>query len=237
MIERTELGDRHAVEQVALIEAELDVLQDLEVPPVENLPSLRRVSQSRRYPVWRVAHPFVEGTAIRLIVWFPPERPAEVVIVLFGADKAQMGDVSTTASDLEPTQRSTASCTAKQRRNTAMSDKTTFVGPERATQKRARARAVPGVAQRAAQVRAEIAETDGAYADSLAAIRHAADLTQVALTQQMGVPQTVVSRLERQHDMLLSTLNSYLRAAGERPRVIVTINGHDVELDLATLGE
>jgi hypothetical protein len=30
---------------------------------------------------------------LRLIVWFPPERPGEVVIVLFGADKAQMGDV------------------------------------------------------------------------------------------------------------------------------------------------
>ena len=93
MVERAELSDRHAFEQVALIEAELDVLQDLEVPPTENVPSLRRVSQSRRYPVWRVAHPFVEGAAIRLIVWFPPERQGEVVIVLFGADKAQMGDV------------------------------------------------------------------------------------------------------------------------------------------------
>jgi hypothetical protein len=30
---------------------------------------------------------------VRLIVWFPPERPGEVVVVLFGADKARMGDV------------------------------------------------------------------------------------------------------------------------------------------------
>ena len=40
-----------------------------------------------------MAHPFVDGTALRLIVWFPPERPGEVVIVLFAADKAQRGDV------------------------------------------------------------------------------------------------------------------------------------------------
>ena len=38
-------------------------------------------------------HPFVAGIAMRLIAWFPPDRPGEVVIVLFGADKAQMGDV------------------------------------------------------------------------------------------------------------------------------------------------
>jgi hypothetical protein len=53
----------------------------------------------------------------------------------------------------------------------------------------------------------------------------------------MGVAQTVVSRLERQHDMLLSTLSSYLRAAGEHPRVVVTINGQDVELDLEALAK
>jgi predicted transcriptional regulator len=69
----------------------------------------------------------------------------------------------------------------------------------------------------------------------LAAIRRAADLTQVALAEQMGVPQTVVSRLERQHDMLLSTLSDYLKAAGEHPRVVVTIHGRDVELDLESV--
>ena len=80
-----------------------------------------------------------------------------------------------------------------------------------------------------------MAETDRVYVESLAAIRKAADLTQVALATQMGVPQTVVSRIERQHDMLLSTLSGYLKAAGDHPRVVVTINGQDVELDLATL--
>src|SRR5665647_654832 len=52
---------------------------------------------------------------------------------------------------------------------------------------------------------------------------------------QMGVAQSEISRIEKRHDMLLSTLTSYLSAAGENPRVVVTVNGKDVELDLTTL--
>ena len=51
----------------------------------------------------------------------------------------------------------------------------------------------------------------------------------------MGVAQTVISRLERQHDMLLSTLTQYLTAAGDHPRIVVTVDGQDIELDLANL--
>jgi hypothetical protein len=57
----------------------LGVLQDLRAAPEANTPTLRRVSQSRRHQVWRLAHSFVHGAAIRLIVWFPPDRPGEVV--------------------------------------------------------------------------------------------------------------------------------------------------------------
>jgi hypothetical protein len=93
LTERAEAGDVSALEHLGLVDAELGVLQDLDAEPVVNTPTLRRVSQSRKYEVWRVAHPFVAGTAMRLIVWFPPGRPGQAVIVLFGADKAQMGDV------------------------------------------------------------------------------------------------------------------------------------------------
>ena len=41
-------------------------------------------------------------------------------------------------------------------------------------------------------------------------------------------------RIEIRPDMLLSTLASYLAAAGERPRVVVTIAGHDIEVDLTS---
>lgn len=93
LIERALAGDGRSLEQLALVDAELGVLQDLQAVPEASTPTLRRVSQSRRYQVWRLAHPFVRGVAIRLIVWFPPDRPGGVVVVLFGADKARMGDV------------------------------------------------------------------------------------------------------------------------------------------------
>ena len=57
----------------------------------ETAAALARVRQSGRYQVWRISHPFRDSIAIRLIVWFPPDAPP--VIVLFGNDKAQMGDV------------------------------------------------------------------------------------------------------------------------------------------------
>lgn len=112
---------------------------------------------------------------------------------------------------------------------------TTFVGPKAAAAKIAKIREIPGVAEAAEQVRADMAEADHRYAENLAAIRKAAELTQVALAEQMGVPQSVVSRIERQNDMLLSTLTGYLIAAGEHPRVVITVNGQDVELDLTAL--
>jgi hypothetical protein len=93
LIERAEVGGERSVEQLGLVNAELGVLQDLAAAPEVDTPTLRRVSRSRRHRVWRVAHPFVQGIAVRLIVWFPPDGPGEVVVVLFAADKARMGDV------------------------------------------------------------------------------------------------------------------------------------------------
>lgn len=88
---QVEAGLTRAQVQLDLVNAQLEYLQDLKEPPTEDTPTLRRVRQSRKYQVWRLSHPFRDGIAIRLIVWFPPEAPP--VIVLFGNDKAQMGDV------------------------------------------------------------------------------------------------------------------------------------------------
>ncbi|MDR1999545.1 MAG: helix-turn-helix domain-containing protein [Frankiaceae bacterium] len=112
-----------------------------------------------------------------------------------------------------------------------------FVGPDRAAEKIARARAIPGIAEESAAIQARMAEEDTRYAQGLAEIRRAASLTQTDLAAQMGVPQTAVSRIERRSDMLLSTLTSYLQAAGEHPRIIVTIDGRDIALDLAALAK
>lgn len=60
--------------------------------PLEDRPDLKRVRQSKKFPVWRTAHPFDAQIALRLICWFPPGS-SSVVVALFAADKARMGDV------------------------------------------------------------------------------------------------------------------------------------------------
>ncbi len=48
--------------------------------------------QSRRYELWRVSHAFHPTLAVRLICWFPAGT-GTVVVALFAADKAKLGDV------------------------------------------------------------------------------------------------------------------------------------------------
>lgn len=86
-----EQGDVEARMLLALVDAELAFLMDLDDAPADDTPTLKRVRQSRGYPVWRVAHPFREKFAVRIIVWFP--HGGRAVVALFGANKARMGDV------------------------------------------------------------------------------------------------------------------------------------------------
>ncbi|WP_040454377.1 helix-turn-helix domain-containing protein [Kribbella catacumbae] len=91
----------------------------------------------------------------------------------------------------------------------------------------------PEVAAAVAEVEVEAREMDRVYAANLATIRRAGALTQVEVAAKLGVGQAVVSRLERRHDMLLSTLADYLHATGaEQPRIVAILNGVEVELDL-----
>ena len=94
----------------------------------------------------------------------------------------------------------------------------------------------PDIAEGVAQVRADMAEADRTYAMGLAALRQAAELTQVELARRLGVTQAAISRIEQPHDLLLSTLNAYLGAIGGRASVIVTFaDGHEAILDLSQL--
>ncbi|MGY4771360.1 helix-turn-helix domain-containing protein [Kribbella sp. CWNU-51] len=91
----------------------------------------------------------------------------------------------------------------------------------------------PEIAGGVAEVEVEAREMDRVYAENLAMIRRASDLTQVEVAEKLGVGQAVVSRLERRSDMLLSTLADYLHATGaEHPRIVAVLNGMEVELDL-----
>ena len=114
-----------------------------------------------------------------------------------------------------------------------MSKRTSFV---RGNEQLDRLLDAPDTAADVAEARSEIREMDRAHAMSLAMIRKAGDLTQIEVAERLGVGQGSVSRLEGRDDMLLSTLFDYLSAAGaEAARIVVTINGQEVDLDLATL--
>ena len=79
----------------------------------------------------------------------------------------------------------------------------------------------PDIADGVARVRAGMAEADRTYAMGLAALRQAAELTQVELARRLGVTQAAISRIEQPHDLLLSTRNAYLgghRRPGQRHR-------------------
>jgi DNA-binding transcriptional regulator YiaG len=94
----------------------------------------------------------------------------------------------------------------------------------------------PDIAAEVAQVRAGMAEADRTYAMGLAALRQAAELTQVELARRMGVTQAAISRMEQPHDLLLSTLNAYLQAIGGTARMVVSFaDGHEATLNLSEL--
>lgn len=114
-----------------------------------------------------------------------------------------------------------------------MSEDVTFIrGNERIERLAER----PDLAEDVARVRRDMEDADRTYAMGLAALRKAADLTQVELARKLGVSQAAVSRIEQPHDLLLSTLNAYLQAVGGHARVIVQFaDGHEVDLDLSEL--
>ena len=91
---RVEKGEERAKQILILVTAALKHLQELAEPPTRDTETatLRWVRQSRRYPLWRVSHPYREGMAMRLICWFPPESDT-VVVALFAGDKSRIGDV------------------------------------------------------------------------------------------------------------------------------------------------
>lgn len=100
-----------------------------------------------------------------------------------------------------------------------------------------RLKADPEMAEEMATMRKEWQQSERKYLENIPAIRKAAELTQSEVAKKLGMAQAGVSRLESQGDMMLSTLGKYLLAVGKNPRLILTINGEDFEVDLGWLGE
>jgi hypothetical protein len=87
-------GDAHARITLVFVVRALNQLRGLAEAPAreEETAGLRWVRQSRRYELWRVSHAYHPQVAVRLICWFPP-KSSTVVVALFAADKAHLGDV------------------------------------------------------------------------------------------------------------------------------------------------
>jgi transcriptional regulator with XRE-family HTH domain len=77
------------------------------------------------------------------------------------------------------------------------------------------------------------------HADSLGAIRKAMSKTQTEIARELGVGQVAVAQLEKRSDLLLSTLQRYVRAAGaELSLVVHTKQGEEIVLEnLGDLGD
>ncbi len=78
--------------------------------------------------------------------------------------------------------------------------------------------------QRRARIEAEADRLHAEYL-TLKALRRARKLTQAQLAERLGVRQATVARFERQDDLLLSTLRSYVEAMGGRLELRVTFPG------------
>jgi transcriptional regulator with XRE-family HTH domain len=58
-------------------------------------------------------------------------------------------------------------------------------------------------------------------------LRKAKDVTQVQLAETLGIQQATVAKYERQSDLLLSTLSSYVRAMGGSLKLMVEFPGKE----------
>jgi hypothetical protein len=95
----------------------------------------------------------------------------------------------------------------------------------------------PAYSAAAADAAARQAAAHEAYHLTLAELRRAQALTQVQLARALGITQAEVSRIEHQADLLLSTLASYITAAGGSLQLLVEFADQEpVVVDLDVLG-
>jgi transcriptional regulator with XRE-family HTH domain len=79
-------------------------------------------------------------------------------------------------------------------------------------------------AARRANVEAEADRLHTEYL-TLQELRKAKEMTQVQLAETLGIQQATVAKYERQSDLLLSTLTSYVRAMGGNLKLMVEFPG------------
>lgn len=89
--------------------------------------------------------------------------------------------------------------------------------------------------ERKQRIKAKTAELEVEYL-TLQELRKKAGLTQARLSEGLNMPQPNLSRLEKNSDMLLSTLRSYVEAIGGRLSLTVELPNKP-PINLAGLGD
>ena len=88
---------------------------------------------------------------------------------------------------------------------------------------------------RRARIEVEAARLHTEYL-TLRELRKAKALTQVQLAETLGIQQATVAKYERQSDLLLSTLSSYVAAMGGKLRLVAEFpNRHPVAIALGDI--
>lgn len=70
---------------------------------------------------------------------------------------------------------------------------------------------------------------------TLAALRKARGLTQAQLTEELGLTQGEISRLERRENLHLATLARFIEATGGRLRITAVYDDDEVEVGVGSL--
>lgn len=91
-IEKRQSLDLRSRQIAVIVGTQLDFLQALGQMPEEDSLQIRRVSLSKKNSLWRISHPYREGIAIRLVVWFP-QYDRDLALVVMGVDKSKVGDI------------------------------------------------------------------------------------------------------------------------------------------------
>lgn len=72
---------------------------------------------------------------------------------------------------------------------------------------------------------------------TLAALRKARGLTQAQLTEELGMTQGEISRLERRENLHLATLARFIEATGGKLRITAVYNDDEVEVGIGDLAD
>ena len=93
----------------------------------------------------------------------------------------------------------------------------------------------PGGADPDPQLTTRAPESWQSHERGLADLRAHRSLTQAQLAHAIGTTQSAISRLERQPDLLVSTLGEYIKGTGGRLRLIADYGNYEVDLELPAL--